>query len=307
MLSTAEAKDWLESSVDNEVDELIICSAYIKNYSLEYFYNRFIENKFNGTCKFLSRWLLNDLIQGSSDLEVYTFLAKRKIPFYIKNDFHGKLYYLSNKGLLMGSPNFTSKGLGLIEEPNDETSVILHESDKNYQYINNIFANATLVSHDLFEEIMDYVKSHPKIENQKYEWPENIKLKLKNDTDEYFLVDEWFHSSGLNDNNSENITHDISLLGANDIKDNVDELKKLFCRSKPYRWLISNLKKNNFELRYGTLSENLHNTFSDVPPPFRKYVKHLLSNLLAWIRYLDINEIMIEQYNISQLIKLKTN
>lgn len=306
IISTKEAKYWLDSSVDQDVDEIIICSAYIKLNSLEYFYNNFINNKFDGKCKFLARWLASDLIQGASDLECYSFLSERNIPFYIKNDFHGKIYYVSQKGLLMGSPNFTSSGLGLNLKYNDETGVILEESIKNYEYINNIFTNSCLVDFELYKKIKEHINKFPKQINKPIvAWDEQIIQIMQNKkNDEYFSIDEWFFAEGLNEKNSDSLNHDLSLMGIHGNQNQIDVIKKAFVLTKPYQWLKSSLKDNNFKLNFGGLSERLHNKIKNIPPPLRRDVKLLLRNLLSWINDLEIDEITIKQPNISQIICL---
>jgi len=306
IISTKDAKDWLESSVDDSVKEVIICSAYIKLNSLEYFYNNFLKNKFIGKCSFLSRWLPGDLAQGSSDLECYTFLAENKIPLYIKNDFHGKIYYISNKGLLMGSPNLTSNGLGLNKNHNDETGVILEESISNYKYIQNIFQNSCRLDDVLFKKIKDFLnETNYSSTNSFISWNEVIhKIISNNQNDNYFSIDEWFFSNGLHGKNKECLNHDYSLMGINNFENKIEILREAFILTKPYQWLIKTLKNNNLKLNFGGLSSKLHDVIHDVPPPLRKDIKILLSNLLSWIRDLQIIEISIEQPNVSQIITL---
>jgi len=301
LISTQEARRWLEGSVDKDCSRLVICSAFLTLGALEYFYNKFIDNKFSGDCEFLARWRLEDLLSGASSLEVFEFLQERNIPLYIKNDFHGKIYSVSDKGLLIGSHNFTRKGLGLASDSNDEFGVILEESVSNNQIIEKVFSNSTLVTQSLYEEISKFILTCSKSKNESAVWPDSIKIQLEKSNLENFLINEWLHSKSPLDKDAPGFEHDFSLLNLNSSNDMAD-IKNAFCESIPYRWLNNVLGSHNNEIYHGELGSLLHDAFIDDPRPYRKNVKELLNNLLSWIKVLNIEGIKIDRPNHSERI-----
>jgi len=301
LISTQEARLWLEDSVDKDCSKLVVCSAFLTLGALEYFYHKFIDNKFSGECEFLARWRLDDLLNGASSLEVFKFLQERNIPLYIKNDFHGKIYSVGGKGLLIGSHNFTRKGLGLASNSNDEFGVILEESSSNNQIIEKVFSNSTLVTQSLYEEISQFILTCSKSKNESVAWPDSIKAQLERSNLDHFLINEWLHSKNPLDKNTQEYEHDLSLLNLNSSNDMTD-IKNAFCESIPYRWLSNVLSSHNNEIYHGELGSLLHDAFIDDPRPYRKDVKQLLNNLLSWIKILDIEDIKIDRPSHSERI-----
>lgn len=105
---------------------------------------------------------------------------------------------------------------------------------------------------------------------------------------------------------SNKIENDFSFL---DIEEKVitkTKLKNIFRKSKAFRWLKNVLKaQENQEIYFGQLTALLHNNLVEDPKPYRKDVKLLLQNLLAWTDVLAKDVIEIDQPNHSQRIRLK--
>lgn len=306
LINTQEAKNWLENAVNFETQSIDFCSAYMKIDSIDYFHKIFKQKKFNGKGRFLARWRLNDLVQGSSDIEVYDCLKNLGYDFYIKLDFHGKIYRVCPGQILMGSSNMTNSGFGLNNNSNDETGTILDVTDKSIRHIDNIFNGATKMNDLLFKKLfIEYSKVEDKSFN--LDWSEAFLEKLSpTRAQSGLLVNECFlcHSPfELIDNYSNDVAHDISLLclSSSDLT-NIDKIKMKFVESRMYRWLLSNFNIDTNEIYFGKLSEILHNELVDDPRPYRKDVKQLLQNLLTWVIYLKISDFKIDQPNYSQRI-----
>jgi hypothetical protein len=87
-----------------------------------------------------------------------------------------------------------------------------------------------------------------------------------------------------------------------------DNIKQYFISSKCYNWLKNLLlSSENNESYFGMLSKKLHEALISDPKPYRQEVKEILSNLLGWIAYLNIEEIGIDRPNHSQRVKLKVD
>lgn len=311
LINTQQSRNWLEGAVKKNTKSFDFCSAYIKKNTIDYFHEIFKKNLYKGGGRFLARWLLNDLVQGSSDIEAYEILKTYGYDFYIKLDFHGKIYKVNPGQILMGSPNMTNSGFGLKNHANDETGVILETNKSNEMYIDNLFHNAIKMDDRLFVELCSeyYHFLNTKEKNPNPEWSQLLKNKVSSSIfSSEILVNECFFSKSplaLDDKDSYEVQHDISLLSLNnsDII-NLDQLKESFLSSKLYLWLVHKLAKENGELYFGRITELLHNDLIDDPRPYRKDVKDLLSNLLNWISDLNIQNIKIERPNYSQKITL---
>ena len=84
------------------------------------------------------------------------------------------------------------------------------------------------------------------------------------------------------------------------------EIKEAFRWSNAYLWLLDALAHNVGCLYFGAATQLLHNALVQDPRPYRRDVKLYLSNLLAWVVALDMDEIVIDRPNYSQRIMLKS-
>ena len=84
-----------------------------------------------------------------------------------------------------------------------------------------------------------------------------------------------------------------------------EELKEAFRWSKAFLWFYNYVSKSPNKTSYfGAITAELHNTLINDPRPYRKEVKDLLANMLKWIQFLEIEEMMIDTPNHSQRIRM---
>ena len=311
ILDGKDASAWLIDAVGPNTKTIDFCSAYMKLTSVDHFISTYKKNKFEGSTRLLVRWKAIDLITGASDLEVYEYCRDRKIDFYIKEDFHGKIYQANPSGILIGSFNLTNAGFGLKENANDEAGVQLPIMEENSSYIDNLFLNAVRVDDFLFEKIMTFIKDSINKSHNQLDWPDDIQklIYIKRPVSKH-LVNEFLFTKFdkfMDIKKDSELMHDLSLLGlgAHDLSD-FAVISKSLRNSVPYLWLKRVLNENNGEIYFGTLSEKLHNCLIDDPRPYRRDVKNLLQNLLSWSSQFCSSEIAIDQPNHSQRIKLLT-
>ncbi|NBQ48690.1 MAG: hypothetical protein EBU33_09595 [Sphingobacteriia bacterium] len=129
------------------------------------------------------------MCSGASDISVFEYCKSRGIDFYIKKDFHGKLYQIKPAGILIGSFNLTGSGFGLVESPNDEAGVCIPCSIESTTYIENLFSAAKKVDEKLFKNIKDFLDQNSTRVNFDFDWPKNIKdlLEVPNISDRYLV------------------------------------------------------------------------------------------------------------------------
>ena len=306
LINTEQSRGWLETAVNNKTKSIDFCSAYIKTDSVNYFFDVFGKKSFSGKGRFLTRWRLSDLIQKSSDIEIYNLLKEKNFDLYMKLDFHGKIYKLNPGQILMGSPNMTNSGFGLINKSNDETGVILDSTAQNDKYIENLFLNATLVTDVLFKNLYsEYLEAVSNESGNKIEeWSINIQRSIIKPSEfGGLLVNDCFFCNPSLERILLEMNHDLSLLGLKNMND-IAETKNKFIDSKFFKWFISQLVEKNGELYFGEVSELLHNVLIDDPKPYRKDVKGFIQNFLGWVSFLDLKIIEVDRPNHSQRIKL---
>lgn len=312
IVDTAEARHWLLNAANKDTLVICFCSAYIKIDSLKYFHQAYLTNGFRGTGKILARWQPNDIMSGASDLEVYEYCKNVGFDFYIKNDFHGKIYKISPGEVLIGSHNLTGSGFGINKNSNDETGVLIADSAAEDYYFNELFSNGTKVDDQLFSLISNFVKNAKRTEISTSEWSKEIKeVLISNRRSMKLLVEDFYYSTGIhlesvNEKDvSFELAHDFSLLAIPyEQSMNLQMIRSKFELSRAYLWLIESLKLHDGEMYFGKLTEILHNDLFDDPKPYRRDVKNLLSNLLIWIEKLEISGVRVDQPRHSQRVRL---
>jgi hypothetical protein len=310
ILNGLEARGWLSNCVGKNTLAIDLCSAYMKLSSLDYFISLFRRNGFNGRVRLLARWKPGDLNSGASDIEVFDYCQSHDIEFFIKQDFHGKLYQIVPEGILIGSFNLTGSGFSLFDSSNDEAGVPIDCSIENTEYVEKLFQSAKKVDSNLYKKICEFIALSANKPIFDIEWPNDIGALLEVvDRNNRFLVNEFFYKNyDLEPHTNEDLDllHDLSLLGL-DIKDLKDKnlVSLKLKRTSPYRWVRKSLFDAGGELYFGALSVKLHNCLLDDPRPYRKDVKKLLENLFSWIGCFD-HEILIDRPNHSQRIRLLT-
>jgi hypothetical protein len=302
-------KVWIQESISNGVSRADICSAYIRSEAFRYFF----EDLFNAKIKIrvLARWSLGDLLAQASDLATYELCRSQNIDFYIKQDFHGKLYNLAPNGVLIGSFNLTNRGFSISREGNDEAGVLIENNDDSRDYFKNLFTNARLVDDEMFEKMSIFISEHKDSKLASDSWSAEIMDLIAapaSPLDEKILVNECLASNFQEFINSSTAarSHDLSLLSV-DEKDATDMsvVRYRFKSSKIFRWFYEALRSQEDEVYFGKATAMLHDKLFDDPKPYRQEVKGLLVNLLTWIEGLGLDEIKIDRPNHSQRITVK--
>jgi hypothetical protein len=302
-------KGWIQESTHKGVTSVNICSAYIRSDTFSYFFEE-IFNK--GTrIRVLARWGLSDLLAQSSDLKTYMVCKENNIDFYIKQDFHGKVYGLAPHGVLLGSFNLTDRGFSIYNSGNDEAGVLIENDQDSEDYFNQLFISAKKVDDDLYKKISSFIEENTEDNSSSITWPDEIANLIKPrliQFTEKILVNECM-STTFNEfmtDRSNARQHDLSLLAisvqhANDLS----IIREKFIKTKLYQWFVKSLSEQEAEVYFGKATALLHDQLFDDPKPYRQEVKNLLANLLSWIDGLGIEEILIDRPNHSQRITLR--
>ncbi len=304
-----QSYQWLQDAIPKSSEGAIFCSAFLKANVLEEFYKLVPPGS---KIKILARWQLGDLIVGASDLSAYELCKEFSWDFYIKLNFHGKVFWVPNSGILVGSANATSSGFSLRPNSNAEVGTVVAESKDNIQIVNSLFTDSVLVTDDIFNNLKQVVDSHEKQRN-KLSWPRGV-LDVIEKSDyslEKFFFSECLQTSGVDIFNGTNLREDaviadLSLLGLLGGEISRDLLVELFISGKLFKWVYSTVKKNNGSLSFGGLTAALHEAFLEDPAPYRKDVKKLVQNLYSWIKLSGVSSTGIEiiQPNYSEVLRI---
>ena len=281
-----QSYQWLKNSFKGLEGEALVCGAFLKaNIVTE------LESLIppGAGLKVLTRWQLGDLIAGASDLHSYEICRARGWPFYIKLNFHGKVFLVPNSGILVGSANPTSSGFGLKPNSNSEVGTVVGLSSENIDIVNHLFDDSILMTDELYAKLRAIVESHEG-DAEKIVWPRVIlnQIEKSDYSEDKLLLTECFRTDGDDIGNAvnlkdEDILADLSLLGVYGPPKSRVFVDECFLATKIYKWLYSVLEKNEKSMSFGGITAALHNALLEDPAPYRREVKKLVQNLFAWV------------------------
>ena len=299
------AARWLLAKVGPAPAGVSLCSAFLRSEALRTLYPS--ENSTHGG-RILARWRLGDLLSGASDLNAYPLAKQLGLAFYIRQDFHGKVFSVPGSGVIVGSANATLSGFGLKESANSEVCTLVPDSKKNQALLDEIFDGAIEMTDALFQEISSVVRSAVMNTTEELEWPSELLDRLQNlEFSGRLLLSECFASTPVFDEGgalSSLDERDLHLLGLVGVDLNSETLRRAFKTTRIFRWLVHALKSSGGELYFGSLTESLHRTLLDDPVVYRRDVKIVLQTLLQWCQLLGGAGVLIDRPNHSQRVRL---
>jgi len=299
------AARWLLAKVGPAPAGVSLCSAFLRSEALRTLYPS--ENSTHGG-RILARWRLGDLLSGASDLDAYPLAKQLGLAFYIRQDFHGKVFSIPGSGVIVGSANATLSGFGLKESANSEVCTLVPDSEANQALLDEIFDGAIEITDTLFREISSVLGSATMNTTEEMEWPSELLDKLQNmEFSGRLFLSECFVSTPVLDESGARLSldeRDLHLLGINGVDLNSDALRRAFKTTRIYRWLVHTLKSSGGELYFGALTESLHNTLLDDPVVYRRDVKLVLQTLLQWCQLLGGIGVLVDRPNHSQRVRI---
>lgn len=309
LINEKQSYEWLIESAKNEKEEFNLCSAFLRSSILQSLSDVLSpEVKVN----IIARWQFNDLLAGASDFKSYEIARSLGWKFFIKLNFHGKVYSFANRGILVGSANATNSGLGLSAEPNSEVCTVVDLNEDNEKLISSLFENSTELNDELFHKMVAVSQIEvPLAANT--DWPDDIldQLTLLDMSEQRLLMSECFMTDGkaiLGLESTSPESHlDLSLLSL-PLNFELRDVIKEFRSSRIFRWLLAQLEESK-ELYFGTVTASLHDALLQDPAPHRKEVKSLVQNLFSWIELLgpESTGLLVDRPNYSQRISIASH
>jgi hypothetical protein len=307
LIDGGEAADWLAAGIADFSGSVSLCSAYLRAQALE----ALLAARGPGLGgRVLVRWQLADLLAGASDLRAYEVAKAAGLQFWVRLDFHGKVFCVPDRGIVVGSANATLSGLGLRSQSNEEVCTLVPSAPANLAHIERLFTGAVMVDDQLFAEISAAVHAASQLEELSgcMEWPESLfnRLQVLSPVEQLLASDcLWSDpvpsSNGLIDVLDD---RDRQLLSLSRAHLTVDIAAVRFRQTKVFRWLKQCLERAGGQQFFGALTRELHDSLLDDPVMDRRDVKVLLQHILAWCEALPAAGVLIDRPQHSQRARL---
>jgi hypothetical protein len=294
-------RDKLIESIPS-ASNLTIISAYITTPAIEW-----IVEYIKPTCSVtvVGRLLPNDFISGGSDFTAVKLALSNGWDIRWLAALHAKIYLCDRDRIFVGSANFTTKGLKLSGHGNLEGCIEVPPELDNIHFVERIVREAQPITYETVEKMERFINESSNdllcMTKKNTNWPDYIVPRELSIWVYDFPWTNPYRQSGFTD---EDIKHDIDILCISDLS-NESVIADSFKKTKAFNWLLKKLEEpESKELYFGELTKTLHNELRDDPAPYRRDVKILLSNLLAYCQKYANDSIKIERPRYSQKIKL---
>lgn len=306
LLFSSDFTDELKQAIDNSTDKLVICSAFIKSNAIK----NLLENISNQvSVSIIVRWAKHDLVFGASDLEVFNWCDSKGYRFGVNTELHAKLYAIDSQTIFLGSANLTLRGLSISGAGNVEIGTCLEPEVADLVKLSEfIEQEVEWLDQSLYEAMASEVEVSKKssTKEDKQNWSEGIKGRLQKDVKYLWLHDLLFTSPAeliRLDFDDEQAVHDFELLKLDLSSLDTDALKAGFIQSRLFLWIKCCVGYNN-EVRFGWLTNELHNALLDDTTPYRREVKDFIVTLFDWFKFMpELFE--VKKYNHSETVILK--
>ena len=238
--------------------------------------------QFDGKERLLIRGLPLDFVSGASSFQALRKLLQRGAQIRFSTALHAKIYIV-DEVIFVGSANLTGNGLALVDDPNDELTIMSNLEAGHLQQISNLWSEGYLVDSDLLDRLETYLGERelkgPDRSGAQNVWPddlieENRALYCSDFPQSSPESGGWVYSSSLQS-------------------------------SKAYDWLYSVVSEHG-HCSFGFPSSALHSALHDDPAPYRKNVKELLANLLSYIIITPDLPLEVIRPNHSQVVQLRS-
>ena len=300
----ADFRDQLERAVGMSTKSVDVLVGFAKLSAMQWLANQVAEGGISVSV--VVGWTMKDLAQESSDIQAYEFARSRGWKFGIRPELHAKIFWCDRDELLIGSANLTTRGLHLGAVGNIEAGVRITPTNIDKTKLNDLIAKSIWLDDQLFDDIraqLASVEVGGESIPSNLRWPESIEAALLQ-MKKYLWVDDMFLTNPQSDvpdaASAEYlalIEHDRALLDGCYKGDSSDRLVLTLRETTVVQWLTTVLREQDDSwARFGTVTAALHNALMDDPKPYRRDVKSLLANLLAWIEFAKMPEFEFKKH-----------
>ncbi len=295
----------LLNSISKCQKSFVACSAFVRSNAL----TTLLADIQDIEVIIVARWQKQDLVSSASDLDTYQLYKERGWKFGISQNFHGKVYLVDQKSILLGSANLTQRGLNIGSLSNIEFGTTISANRADLDKIDQFLDTEVVWLDDYqFQLIKQDIDSTEKLNKplSRLQWSNEIQEQLLRKVTYLWVHELVFNAPQtllcLNLDEATQL-HDFELLSLDIDTLATESLKNGFRRSRLYLWVISQLHQNQ-EMNFGAFSHTLHNALLDDPTPYRKEVKEFIATLFAWLEFLS-DEFEVTQHRKTSSVRLK--
>jgi len=286
----------------NYNDQIFLYVPYIQTKILA----RLVENISNKMIV-ITTWEPNDLLSGSSELELYPFCKERKITLYINNKIHLKVYSVNLESATVASSNISHNGL--MPGGNYECGAIVDKlSSADRLYFEKIRINAKLVNDEFYESVLEWYQKQNKEVQKEIKLENIVSMTIKRD----FLisalpmtkdVDELVKgydkiNSGLTPSDDSEIMacifHDLANYNIDPGLTKDEFLRKLKTQFFSHPFIQKIDEFINPEAYFGRIKEWVQDNCVDVPIPSRRELTGNVQVLYEWFEKLGDGKYVID-------------
>lgn len=282
----------LKSSHDKKITYLFV--PYIKTIILK----QLLEG-ITGKVVIITTWNTQDLLAGSSELELYQFCKKHNITLYINNKIHLKIYSSALENMIVSSANVSERGL--LPEGNFECATFVDEiSSQDRLYFESIRKNARLMNDTMFEQLSKWYEKQVKQSNPKNIFDEIVNSSSEKDflisalpmTKNVEILENGYLkiNQGMNPSEDDEISncifHDLANYNIEvGLRD--EEFRKKLKQEFFLHPFIQRIDEFiNPEAYFGRIKEWIQDNCTDVPVPSRRELTGNVQVLLEWFEKL---------------------
>ena len=285
-------REYLNQTKNN--DQIFLYVPYIKTKIL----SKLIENSDN-KITIITTWNPNDLLTGSSELDIYPFCKENKITLYINNKIHLKIYSINLESVIITSGNISHNGL--MPNGNYEAGAFIEKiTSEDRLYFEKIRNEAVLINDDMYQQLQEWY------DKQQKQIPKEIKLEeiISFSQKDKFLISALPMTRDIDMlvKCYEKITHNLELSVEPEISACVyhdlvnyqiepglskeDFLKKLKIQFFLHPFIQKIDEFINPEAYFGRIKEWVQNNCTDVPIPSRRELTGNIQVLYEWFEKL---------------------
>jgi len=295
LIDGEKLREKLEQSISVCDKKLVFISAYVTQTAVDWLGKHVpIEADVHLVCRLQP----SDVMNGATHLSALTEALDRGWSVSCLHSLHAKIYAIDDKEIYVGSANLTSNGLKIYGSGNLEACSSVPANEENVDFIAMVERLSNPLDKEMLKKMEDSITNKVPVIHWN-QWPEDILPQ-----DEGLWVHDFFWSNPNSDNHDEQ-SHDLDLIGIESFDVQNNEVSELLLRTRCIQWLILQLKDQpEQELYFGKLTQLLHESLQDDPSPYRKDVKSLVQNLLAYCQVFLKGRFEITRPNYSQRVRL---
>lgn len=295
-----EIREYLTQS--NNDAQILLYVPYIQTKIL----SKLVGNIFNKII-IITTWEPNDLLSGSSELELYTFCKENKITLYINNKIHLKVYSVDLESAIITSGNISNNGL--MPGGNYECAVFVDKlSSADRLYFEKIRIDARLVNDEFYDLVSEWYQKQNKEKREEVKLDDIVPMTVKSD----FLISalpmtkdvdnlvkgyEKINSGLEPSDDSETkacIYHDLANYNIEPGLTREEFLRKLKIQFFSHPFIQKIDKFIDPEAYFGRIKEWVQNNCVDVPIPSRRELTGNVQVLYEWFEKLGDGKYVID-------------